>query len=341
MRLRFGIPLMLGVAALATWVSGYVPFNAFYPVLGISAAWAAWDSHELHIKVYDSPMAMPPLGIAAAILLGWPITVPWYLKLRYRVRHGLIEPRGRQSVMAGYVIVGVTAIAMVGLYLAGRSAMSRPAVRDLMRVAEAVHEKYPIQNRVSLNGRTLAVRLINPVDVDTAHREEWMRGVAEYAYQSYPRPTELDSVAVGFVTVRQQGAMTFTNSSSMSTWAMPQYHDTGTVTVADDSVARLFIEMVRTRDARGAALLQPTSIISDSGWSAVARLAQYLPNARATTTTLERWQFGTDTSGTWRKLTYRVADEVDTATVELWLVDKLRTYVSTFRIATSTRVPKQ
>src|SRR5688572_1510987 len=107
MQLRFGIPLTILLLAVSTWISGSLPFNAYYLLVGSSAIWAASDSRRIGIERYQSALALPPIGILVGFVIAWPIVFPWYLRVRYRIRTSLLGPREARRNVGGWVLVGV------------------------------------------------------------------------------------------------------------------------------------------------------------------------------------------------------------------------------------------
>src|SRR5438046_10089658 len=104
----------------------YFPFQPISLIVWGTAIWAAIDSHKLEITQYDSSLAIPPLGVLIALVLFWPITFPWYLKLHWRVKNGEIGQKGEQS-MIPFIVFGVFVL------LAGKGVLfllSSPGVWD-------------------------------------------------------------------------------------------------------------------------------------------------------------------------------------------------------------------
>jgi hypothetical protein len=336
-KLRFGIPLMVALLVLTSWISTPT-FNVSYVMVGLTALWAAVDSRRIRIDQYDSAMAMPPVGIAALFILGWPVAFPWYLRVRYRIAKGLVGPRQPRSNVAGYVILGVMGAVFAVAFWVLRSPGG--SIQQLAALATDVSQEYGVgvNTRVT-NGRTLEVTLVNAQGVvDTSRREEWMRQVAIFARERYARRDSIDSIAVRVSDVSQRGAVTMTQSSPSLAWALSQLGDTGSVRPQDDSLARSFLENVRTKNPAGAEQIQPSSDINAATWDKVSPFEKWLPQRRSDIK-LIHWDFLSDRTGPSRKLTYSVSDSTDSARVQLWLVDQGgKSYVNTFRIARSTRI---
>ncbi len=56
-----------------------------------TALWAAIDSSRLELKKYKSGISYGPVIVFVAISLLWIVGLPWYLAVRYKITHGLLE----------------------------------------------------------------------------------------------------------------------------------------------------------------------------------------------------------------------------------------------------------
>ena len=336
MRLRFAIPLTILLLAATSYVSGILPFNAYYVLVGATAIWAAYDSHRLGVQRFDSSLALPPIGVLAALGVLWPFTFPAYLKLRYRIQHGVIGPRVSRTSHLGWLIVGgvVVAVAAIGaLLLFSRS----PAIQRVASLATDVSAEFRVPVNVSLtDGRHLALKIYNaPPSADSVHLE-WAKSIASFARDRYAGAGPLDSVSVSLVDQREQGAVTVTRERERYAWSVEQLQDSASAP-ADDSFARSFLENVRSQNVAGAAQLQPGSAIS-SKWTGIAALSSYFPKGSPREVLPVRWVLFLDSAGVSRKLSYRIATPGDTTLAEIWLVDVAgRRYVNTFRMTRGTK----
>jgi hypothetical protein len=323
--------------AATSYVSGILPFNAYYVLVGATAIWAAYDSHRLGVQRFDSSLSLPPIGVLIALGVLWPFTFPAYLKLRYRIQHGVIGPRVSRTSHLGWLVVGgvVVAVAAISvLILVSRS----PAIQRVASLATDVSAEFRVPVNVSLtDGRYLALKIYNaPPSADSVHLE-WAKSIARFARDRYAGAGPLDSVSVSLVDQREQGAVTVTQERERYAWSVEQLQDSASAP-ADDSFARSFLENVRSQNVAGAAQLQPGSAISSKGWTGIAALSSYFPKGSPREVLPVRWVLFLDSAGVSRKLSYRIATPGDTTLAEIWLVDVAgRRYVNTFRMTRGTK----
>ena len=338
MRLRFAIPLTILLLAATSYVSGFLPFNAYYVLVAATAIWAAYDSHRLGIQRFDSSLALPPIGVLAALAVLWPFTFPAYLKLRYRIEHGEIGPKVSRTSKLGWLIAGGVAVAAVGI--GALVVMSRsPAIQRLVSLATDVSAEFRVPVTVSLDdGRYLGLKVYNPPPSADSVRPEWARSIARFALDRYGRVGPLDSVSVSLVNQRQQGAITVTREGQRYAWSVEQLRDSEP-DPEDDSFARSFLEHVRSQDAAGAAQLEPASVISSKkGWTSIAAMSSYFPKGGPQRIRSVGWLLFVDSAVVGKKLSYRIETSADTTLAEVWLVHvDGRAYVNTFRM---TRITK-
>jgi hypothetical protein len=334
-RLRFAIPLTILLLAATSYVSGILPFNAYYVLVGATAIWAAYDSHRLGIQRFDSSLALPPVGVLIALAVLWPFTFPAYLKLRYRIQHGEIGTRVSRAPKLGWLIFGgvVVGAGVVAFALFSRS----PAIRSLTSLMTDVSTEFGVPVAVSvISGRHLALKIYNPPRSADSVSVEWAKSIARFARDRYAGAGQLDSVAVSLVDQRQQGAITVTNERERYAWSVEQLQDSAAAP-EDDAFARSFLENVRSRDVAGAAQLQPGSDIS-SKWTRIAALSSSFPKGSPLEIRPVRWVLYVDSTIVARKLTYRIESPTDTTQAQIWLVDVAgRRYVNTFRWTRGTK----
>lgn len=307
-----------------------LPFNAYYVLVAATAIWAAYDSHRLGVQRFDSSLALPPVGILAALVVLWPFTFPAYLKLRYRVQHGEIEsPVSRGSRLGWWVLGGAAAVVVTASVVLWRS----PTVQGLRSLATDIVEEFGLrQMNVSLTGRNLRLTIYNPPSLSDSMRVQWAESIARFASDRYAPAGALDSVSVSLTDWREQGAITTTRESQRYSWAVEQLRNSEPPR-NDDIFARSFLENVRTQNEAGASQLQPASAISSKGWERIAASSSYFPTDTPQRVRPVRWELLVNSAGIARKLSYSIETSTDTALADVWLADAGgRTYVNTFRI---------
>jgi uncharacterized membrane protein YciS (DUF1049 family) len=88
--IAFVASVVLVVVAAQVENSTHVP-AVWLLILG-SAAWAAWDSTQIHIREFKTTMAVTPIVLGLGIVVLWIVFFPWYLAVRYRIGQGT-QPR--------------------------------------------------------------------------------------------------------------------------------------------------------------------------------------------------------------------------------------------------------
>ncbi|HSQ31473.1 MAG TPA: hypothetical protein VLN49_16570 [Gemmatimonadaceae bacterium] len=217
MRLRFGVPFAIILAALTSIASKWTPFNAYYVLVGVTAVWAALDSRRHHVTQYASGLALPPVGMLVAHVFVWPVAFPWYLSLRRAIERGIIGPRTNDSSKVVWWLVGGTAA--LGA-LAFTLMMRSPGVQGLLGVAADVSKRFQSPVNVSLRGGSNLILQMpaSAAPEDSAGRARWAKGVAAYARTHYAHSEMLNSVAIVLVDRTQQGAVTITRESGRYEW---------------------------------------------------------------------------------------------------------------------------
>jgi hypothetical protein len=221
-RKRFGIPLTILLIVVSAFGAAFVPFQPIYVVVWATAIWAAIDSKRLDITQYDSALAIAPLGVLIALVLFWPITFPWYLKLHWRVKNGEIGQKGEQS-MIPFVVFGVfVLLAAGGVVLLLRS----PTLWNIIAISTQASAEYRQTVKVSLSGSNLTLSMNDAnVPKDSASRARVARGLATFALQRYTKPEELKAIAVEFRNETEAGGVTVTRGTNNFKWTIAQLRD--------------------------------------------------------------------------------------------------------------------
>jgi hypothetical protein len=221
-RKRYGIPLMILLAVVCAIGATFLPFQPIYVVVWATAIWAAFDSKKLEVTQYDSSLAIAPIGVLIALVLFWPITFPWYLKLHWRIKNGEIGQRGEPS-MIPFIVFGVFLLFVgAGVYLV----MKSPTMVNLMGISVAASAEYRQQVKVSLSGRDLTLS-INDANIpkDSASRARVARGLATFALGRYSDPSELKTISVDLKDETQTNGVTITRGHNNFRWTIAQLRD--------------------------------------------------------------------------------------------------------------------
>lgn len=214
MRLRYGIPFTLALLLASSWLSQPDGFNTYYLLIGITAVWIAYDSRRLNVQAYATQLALPPIALAVATAIVWPLMFPLYLRTRGRITRGRI-PEGelRQRVWAW--LFGLTAIVLA---LGGMAAwFTRDVGRELLPLAQGIAAEFSTGVTLSIQDGWRAVVTLPAAEASDSAREELAFRVAQYTHSNHV--PELTSVRVRFVDVRKRGAVTITRETGAYQWS--------------------------------------------------------------------------------------------------------------------------
>jgi len=89
-------------------------------VILASAAWAAWDSHQIKLARYRSFISHGPFGLFVVVGLVWVVAFPWYIVIRQKIRTGTFVEREPSDVPA----LALTIFIMCSLILVGLTWMT-------------------------------------------------------------------------------------------------------------------------------------------------------------------------------------------------------------------------
>lgn len=113
MPLYLGIPLTILIMVVAGNLKvGSVTFE-WAAALG-GALWAAWQSRKYQLERFERVFPLEPLPLGITVLFLFPLTFPWFLRLRHKALRGRLPLRTRPSrirlVLIGIVVVGGLAL---------------------------------------------------------------------------------------------------------------------------------------------------------------------------------------------------------------------------------------
>jgi hypothetical protein len=66
------------------WLSGRVGVDLYWPMAVTWGLWAAYDARRHDLKRYERVFPLEPFALLAAVTIMWPVSLPWYLRLRHR-----------------------------------------------------------------------------------------------------------------------------------------------------------------------------------------------------------------------------------------------------------------
>jgi len=218
MHAALGIPLSLVLAALVMYGTATLHRELWWFITPVIALIVAADAWRGRLSRYPSRFPLHPAGAFLATFLVWPISLPWYLHTKWRIRTGRLtedSPRPRQGCV--YAVLVVVALAV--LWGAIASVGDKPILKDLEAVARAVQRVSPARFYVNLNNGSYLTVTVDTVPVlraDSLRNLAWR--LASVAYFSLRDSSRLRSVTVVFRTVTRNGLVTYTRSGPTFGW---------------------------------------------------------------------------------------------------------------------------
>ena len=96
----FGIPFTLFIFIVVANISVAIDFNVMYFLVIGTALWAAIDSKKIKLKEYKSGVSYGPIVLFISICFLWLAGFPWYLHVRYKIKHNLAVLKESESVLS-------------------------------------------------------------------------------------------------------------------------------------------------------------------------------------------------------------------------------------------------
>ncbi len=112
MKWYWAILFTLAILGATLVVSQLVGFDLVWILVLGTALWAAIDSSRLELRKYKSGISYGPVIVSVAIALLWIVSLPWYLAVRYKITHGLLElkqPEPSRCLACEYDLTGLPA----------------------------------------------------------------------------------------------------------------------------------------------------------------------------------------------------------------------------------------
>lgn len=91
--------ILLTLAIIVLNVLLKLPILVMYIIVFGTAIWAAIDSSKIQLKKYKTGIALSPIVLFIGIALLWIVGFPWYLSVRYKIKHGTLPLKEAQSVV--------------------------------------------------------------------------------------------------------------------------------------------------------------------------------------------------------------------------------------------------
>lgn len=113
MPLYLGVPLTILILVVANSIT-IGRFSFEWVAAAAGAAWAVSQSRKYRLERFERVFPLEPLPLGVTVLFLFPVTFPWFLRLRYKALRGRLPLRTAPSrvrlVLIGVVIVGGLAL---------------------------------------------------------------------------------------------------------------------------------------------------------------------------------------------------------------------------------------
>lgn len=184
----------------AQWLSGRVGIDLYWPMAAAWGLWAANDARRHDLKRYERVFPLEPFAVLAAVTIMWPVSLPWYLRLRYRILTGRLPmpTRPSRARYALIVLAFLLPVAALGVPKLLERLTGSDQLQTLERAAVGVAGE-PVH--LSLDSRgTLTITVFHqPVPGElTEERRDVAHRIAEAVVQANEDPEAFDVVAVAF-----------------------------------------------------------------------------------------------------------------------------------------------
>lgn len=269
MPLRLGIPLTLLLLGVSLWLGYQWDFRSYWWVVAVATLLCVREAKAIGMRGYASMLALPSVGLAAALVVGFPLVFPWFL----RVRHEIITDRlarGAPRVGRGaYAMVGaLVVLSGWGTIVAWRWRSSGEPVA-LLAVANAVASECDVGVNVSRAGDRFVTTVFGPtVTAERAWQRPFARRIARLAWRAHPARESIRASDVIFRTVEQRGDVNVTRDLARYGWWASEFTidgESGALNAADDSLARAAAPLVYAGDTVALRRLPTAATLREPG----------------------------------------------------------------------------
>jgi hypothetical protein len=202
------------------WLSGLVGIDLYWPMAALWGAWAAIDAKRHDLKRYERVFPLEPWALLVAVTVMWPVALPWYLRLRHRVRTGRLQAPTRPS-RARYVLVALAFLLPFGALALPKLLEQLPSARQLQPLERAATSVAGEPVNVSLDSDgTLTLTVFHRPDPRELHEErrDVAHRIAEAVVEANDDPEAFRIVTVAFVVVEGPPGMTVTHVGDVFHW---------------------------------------------------------------------------------------------------------------------------
>lgn len=255
MPLRLGIPVTIILLIGCLFLSYALNVGMYWPLVVVMTVLSLREANELELRQYQTMFALPPVGLAAVLLLAWPIAFPWFLRIRHRILTERL-PRGTAPVGKGaYALAGLVGVASLWSTWQTSRFLRSPALADMQSVAQDVARACAIDLNVQRAPDRLVITVFG--DIGTAPQaliRPFARRIARLAWERHPAHDSLRATDVVFRETSKRGDVVVRRDYARYGWWSSEFTvdaENPDLNAADDALARAALDRLFHADTLG------------------------------------------------------------------------------------------
>jgi hypothetical protein len=167
----------------------------------LTALWAARDARVRDMRRFERVFPLDPLALGLAIVIGWPVSFPWYWRLRRKAKRGALAVRTRPSRLR-FVVLGLSMLAGLAAALLPlglrRLGMTQETTMALMAIMRETDDRVMVrQANDTVLAITVGLRDSLPVAASVLEAEG--RLLATVAAEALPPETTCRVITLTYV----------------------------------------------------------------------------------------------------------------------------------------------
>jgi hypothetical protein len=213
---------VVGISMLACFgLSTLVGRDLYWPMAAAWALWAARDAKLHNLRRFERVFPLEPGALFVAVLLLWPVALPWYLRLKDLAVLGVLQEPKHPS-RSKYALLAVAIVLPLAWYGATRLVRGMDLFQDVRKMQAAVAATGTtdtVSVTLHTNGNvTISIQNSATSQAEAMEREALARRLALAAVEALPDSTKVRTVSVQFTSVERRGGITITRPEVVFTW---------------------------------------------------------------------------------------------------------------------------
>ena len=209
---------------LAWGLSSAVGLDLYWVVAGLWGWWAAADSQSHDLRRFERVFPLEPMPLFLAILLLFPVALPWYFRLKDRALSGKLTEPVKPS-RAKWVLVGIALVGTVGSLGATWVVSNSGSFKVLRPVLAAVQAVSDDAITVTIHTSGQLTLTVSNSGVPSTEREGKAQTLALAAFEALPRTTTVRAIAVQYQSVSTTVGITTRRSQEEFNWSVGALRD--------------------------------------------------------------------------------------------------------------------